>query len=340
MTEQPYQLLPPLSDDEYAALREDIAANGIRVPVDVDEHGQILDGHHRAAIAVELGVEYPTRLVAGLTENAKQDHALAVNLQRRTLTREQRRNLILAELRRTPGRSDRALGRLLGVDGKTVGAVRHEMDDAVQRQRAARIAEIRESALVDITGASLRETEGWARWVGAHRRDLARAMAAGHVTVAAAVETVIAATGCSRVCGHVPAQPPAAPRAEIPHVDPPGATIGPYRVHPVLALFPWVDPETFDGIAEDILLWGLRHPIVLTHDKATIVDGRIRYLACEAVGVDVAYTTLPADYTEDQTAGYILAINGTRSHWNRSQLAAFSVLCAEMRQRVTPGVTA
>ncbi|MGH3499336.1 MAG: GIY-YIG nuclease family protein [Nocardioidaceae bacterium] len=34
-----YQLLPDLTPDEYAELRDDIAENGFRVPVDVDEAG-------------------------------------------------------------------------------------------------------------------------------------------------------------------------------------------------------------------------------------------------------------------------------------------------------------
>ena len=37
----PYQLLPRLTDDEYQALKADIAENGIRVPIDVDEFGTI-----------------------------------------------------------------------------------------------------------------------------------------------------------------------------------------------------------------------------------------------------------------------------------------------------------
>jgi hypothetical protein len=124
VNDQPYQLLPPLSPDEYAALRADIEANGIRVPVDVDEDGQILDGHHRRRIAAELGIPCPTRLLAGLTEDDKRAHAVAVNVHRRTLTISQRRDLVRAELARDPSRSDRAIGRLCGVDGKTVAAMR------------------------------------------------------------------------------------------------------------------------------------------------------------------------------------------------------------------------
>jgi ParB-like chromosome segregation protein Spo0J len=124
MTQQPYQLLPPLTDDEYAALREDIEANGIRVPVDVDEAGQVLDGHHRQRIAAEMGIDCPVRVITGLTEDDKRAHAVAVNVHRRALTVSQRRELVQAELERDPSRSDRAIGRLCGVDGKTVAAMR------------------------------------------------------------------------------------------------------------------------------------------------------------------------------------------------------------------------
>ncbi|WFE44278.1 ParB N-terminal domain-containing protein [Verrucosispora sp. WMMD1129] len=124
MTDQPYQLLPPLTADEYTALRADIEAHGIRVPVDVDEHGQVLDGHHRQQIAEDLGIDCPTRVVAGLTEEEKRHHAVAVNAHRRMLTRAQRRALVVAELERDPSRSDRAIGRVCGVDHKTVGAIR------------------------------------------------------------------------------------------------------------------------------------------------------------------------------------------------------------------------
>lgn len=80
-----YQVMPPLSAEQYAALREDIAAHGIRVPVDVDEDGAVLDGHHRAAIAAELGIDPPRRVVPGLTDEQKRAHAFAVNLHRRQL---------------------------------------------------------------------------------------------------------------------------------------------------------------------------------------------------------------------------------------------------------------
>jgi len=43
----PYQLLPPLSEEEYQSLRADIAEHGVLIPVELDEFGNVLDGHHR-----------------------------------------------------------------------------------------------------------------------------------------------------------------------------------------------------------------------------------------------------------------------------------------------------
>lgn len=81
-----YQLLPELAADDYARLKADIAERGVLVPVEVDEHGVVLDGHHRKRIAAELGVECPTVTRIGLAEHEKRLHAVSLNLARRHLT--------------------------------------------------------------------------------------------------------------------------------------------------------------------------------------------------------------------------------------------------------------
>lgn len=56
------------------------------VPVEVDaETGAILDGHHRAEIAEELGVRYPTKRLRFETEEEKWEHVLFAQLLRRNL---------------------------------------------------------------------------------------------------------------------------------------------------------------------------------------------------------------------------------------------------------------
>jgi transposase-like protein len=114
----PYQLLPRLTDEEYEALKADIAENGVRVPIDVDENGVILDGHHRAWITADLGIDCPRRTVAGLSEEQKRTHAVAVNVHRRSLSREQRREVV-AKLR-SEGMAVRTIASTMGVPKSTV----------------------------------------------------------------------------------------------------------------------------------------------------------------------------------------------------------------------------
>ena len=82
-----YQFFPPLSDEEYTALKKDIEDRGIQVPIELDRDGNILDGHHRWAIAQALGLpdeKIPTVTRDDLTtEDAKITHVLKVNLLRR-----------------------------------------------------------------------------------------------------------------------------------------------------------------------------------------------------------------------------------------------------------------
>jgi ParB-like chromosome segregation protein Spo0J len=121
---EPWQVMPPLSTEEYAGLREDIAAHGVLVPITVDQHGVIIDGHHRAKIAEELGISCPRAVREFANDDERHDAALGLNLKRRHLNREQMRELIAVEFERTPEASDRAVARRLGCSPSTVGAVR------------------------------------------------------------------------------------------------------------------------------------------------------------------------------------------------------------------------
>jgi len=118
------QPMPPLSPEQYDALKGDIMKNGIRVPVVVDQHGRVLDGHNRRRIADELGIHVPVEIITIASDEAAYDTALSLNCARRHLTREQIRALIGTEIRRRPGDSDRAIARRIGCDHKTVGSVR------------------------------------------------------------------------------------------------------------------------------------------------------------------------------------------------------------------------
>jgi ParB-like nuclease domain len=125
MTPEKYQLLPELDAESFAALKADIAERGVIVAVLMDEFGTIIDGHNRARACRELGInDYPVEVLSGLSETDKRTLARKLNALRRHLSRDQVRQLIADQLKDTPEWANRRIGRELGVDHKTVGAVR------------------------------------------------------------------------------------------------------------------------------------------------------------------------------------------------------------------------
>lgn len=98
------------------------------VPVEYDEDGNILDGHHRVRACEELGVnDWPKLIRKGLSEAEKRVHARQLNIARRHLNQSQKRDLISEQLKDTPSISDRAIAGMLGVSPTTVGGVRSEL---------------------------------------------------------------------------------------------------------------------------------------------------------------------------------------------------------------------
>ena len=123
-----YQVMPKLSADEYSELKTDIKERGVMVPIEFDEFGNTIDGHHRLKICEELGItDYPKVIRAGMTEEQKRTHARKLNMARRQLSQEQRRDLIREQLKETPEKSDRQIAVALGVSNSTVSSQRKEM---------------------------------------------------------------------------------------------------------------------------------------------------------------------------------------------------------------------
>lgn len=112
------QLFPALEDATEAALRASIERFGVIVPVVEDQDGRILDGHHRARIATSLGIAFPveTREVADDAE--AREIARTLNADRRHLTPEQRRPVVIAL--KQEGHTNVAIGKALGVSESLV----------------------------------------------------------------------------------------------------------------------------------------------------------------------------------------------------------------------------
>ena len=136
-----YQLFDDLDTDSYEKLKESIREKGVLVPIETDEFGEVLDGHHRLKICKELGIkEWPILIRKGLTESEKKNHARVLNLARRHLTKDQRKK-VWADMRK---------------DGMTLEAIA-EADGTVSRNT---VRNALDDVKIDNVPATITDTKG------------------------------------------------------------------------------------------------------------------------------------------------------------------------------------
>jgi len=132
------QVMPPLSDEEYAALKADISQNGVEDPIVHDEGLVVIDGHHRVRACRELGVDMdtvPTKAVVGLSDDEKREKAYKLNLQRRHLEDGQKQDIVEQYLVNdwdgdNTGEWQNELANQLGVGDGTVYRAHRDLRDA------------------------------------------------------------------------------------------------------------------------------------------------------------------------------------------------------------------
>lgn len=139
------QLFRPLDREEEAALRASIEKSGVIVPVAVDVHGNILDGHHRVRLSQEMNKQYPVIVIVEegkapppeYLSEVRAAHPLFINhgnrkvpsldpeavartlnIARRHLTVDERKQMV--KTLRKEGHSERAIARTVGASQPTV----------------------------------------------------------------------------------------------------------------------------------------------------------------------------------------------------------------------------
>lgn len=85
--------------------------------------------------------------------------------------------------------------------------------------------------------------------------------------------------------------------------------------HPLADIFPLIDGAEFVALRDDIAAHGVREPVILF--EGAILDGRNRYRAALAAGVDCPMT----EYRGDDAAAFVVSLNIHRRHLTESQRA-------------------
>lgn len=126
-----YRILPQHSAAERRAIFESLKAEGLKSPLILDEHGEIIDGHLRRDICEELNLDWRVAAIVekGLTDDQKKAMAVTLNLARRSTspTTEQRREYAKTMLLANPEQSDGCIAAVVGLDDTTVCKYRQEL---------------------------------------------------------------------------------------------------------------------------------------------------------------------------------------------------------------------
>ena len=140
-------IFPMMGDDEFAALKSDIAENGLREPI-WTWNGQIIDGRNRYTACQELGIEPKSREWDG--QGSPVSFVISLNLKRRHLNETQRATVAakLANMTRggdKPSKQDKNFdsanlqnrnitqpeaAKLLNVSARLVADAKHVIENA------------------------------------------------------------------------------------------------------------------------------------------------------------------------------------------------------------------
>ena len=120
-------IFPLMEGDEFNELVKDIRRNGLKQNIIVHE-GKILDGRNRYRACLEAGVDPHDLHLAPYRGDDPIAFVISMNVHRRHLTLEQKRELVANLLKADPGRSNNATAKIAKVSDHTVAKVRTKLE--------------------------------------------------------------------------------------------------------------------------------------------------------------------------------------------------------------------
>lgn len=127
----PYRIFPKATEAQRAELKRSIEAVGLQNPVVVDEQKNVIDGHDRRDVCIELGIDWlaGADIRIGLTDDQKKALAIDLNMWRKPLhlTRDKRNELIEVYLIAHPELSETQVAELFGVNQSTINRRKNEL---------------------------------------------------------------------------------------------------------------------------------------------------------------------------------------------------------------------
>jgi ParB-like chromosome segregation protein Spo0J len=122
-------IFPLMEGAEFDALVADIKAHGLKEQIIIHE-GMILDGRnrYRACLAAGWNIAAIDNMCGATSIDDPAAYVISVNIHRRHLSAEQKRDLITKLIKATPEKSDRQIAKQVKAGHKTVGAVRKKRE--------------------------------------------------------------------------------------------------------------------------------------------------------------------------------------------------------------------